>query len=578
MILAQTDFGKIFQDNGRYILIGGIILFMIILFIILYFSVISHNRMKKQTRDLEKKYNNVHEVLTVQVEQAINRIYFISQKNMEYVSTHEKYIKAYENILETKDKQSYIAINSLKSLVLEKKFRGLKSIIDSTKITIMEFSKSVEMMNDELSEILLKDEDCRLKAVELQRRLRLIKEVYASHETELKSIEHSFQRVFEKIDKNFQEFEELNNSAKYQEALEKLPVMQKVLDALQEQLEKLPSYCAIVTNVLPNRIEELEMTFKQLESQNYPLHHLKVNAAIEDFNNKLEDLKNRLSMFKMEKISEDIQEIEDRIVILLRDFEDEKEAKVFFDNKCETIYEETYVIEKQFMKLKRVLPTFKSVYLLKDRYLDDIEQLQIDIDNLGNIKRDLDNYIHSSTRQPYSILMKKLNDLDKETMRIKETITEFHHYLNSLKKDSESSYEMIKKYFIDLKKAEAVVRDMDVPTFKDTLKNDFDRSYAYLESIGDLIKVQPIDVQTINETAQVADSLIEDLLKRIQEQSAQRKYAEESIVYANQYRQEFYDVKQSLIRAERSFYEGDFGRTIDETVKTIKKMRPDVSK
>ena len=56
------------------------------------------------------------------------------------------------------------------------------------------------------------------------------------------------------------------------------------------------------------------------------------------------------------------------------------------------------------------------------------------------------------------------------------------------------------------------------------------------------------------------------------------KQAEEAIVYANQYRQEFYDVRTTLSRAERSFNEGDFVRTSSETVNMIKKIRPESGK
>ena len=75
-----------------------------------------------------------------------------------------------------------------------------------------------------------------------------------------------------------------------------------------------------------------------------------------------------------------------------------------------------------------------------------------------------------------------------------------------------------------------------------------------------------------------ASDLIDNLLRDIKEQSSQRKYAEESIVYANQYRQGFLDCKYALNNAGTSFFESDFTRTIEETVAIIKKMRPDVNK
>ena len=92
------------------------------------------------------------------------------------------------------------------------------------------------------------------------------------------------------------------------------------------------------------------------------------------------------------------------------------------------------------------------------------------------------------------------------------------------------------------------------------------------------MKIQPLDVQRAIEILNYAEEIIDPLLKEVEESASQRKYAEDSIVYANQYRQGFLDCKYSLNNAVTSFFEGDFTRTIDETVAIIKKMRPDVKK
>ena len=54
--------------------------------------------------------------------------------------------------------------------------------------------------------------------------------------------------------------------------------------------------------------------------------------------------------------------------------------------------------------------------------------------------------------------------------------------------------------------------------------------------------------------------------------------AEEAIVYANQFRLKFYDVRTALMTAEKAFFEGDFARTADETVSILKKIRPEANK
>ena len=49
--------------------------------------------------------------------------------------------------------------------------------------------------------------------------------------------------------------------------------------------------------------------------------------------------------------------------------------------------------------------------------------------------------------------------------------------------------------------------------------------------------------------------------------------AENSIVYANRFRKDFFEVRQSLIVAEESFFAGKFNESFDVAVSTIKQVK-----
>ena len=136
---------------------------------------------------------------------------------------------------------------------------------------------------------------------------------------------------------------------------------------------------------------------------------------------------------------------------------------------------------------------------------------------------------------------------------------------------------LVCKYFILLKDAQAEVRDIAVNEFSLLMKNRFDTAYDYLERIGDIIKVKPIDVAAANETLLAADELINELLRDVKKQSGERQYAEETIVYANQYLQDFAEVSYTLKSASDSFFQGNFTDTISETVGMIRRIRPEVA-
>lgn len=559
-----------------YVLAGTLVLVLIAGTILFNVFILGRSRQRRMAKDLEKKYSSLHNILTDDIEQYIARLEFISKQNEEYVAHHEKYLRIYHEILQENDRGSYVAITGLNSTISEKKYKGLKNLIDSTRQIVNEFDRKVTELYNQLSELLQKDEEFRQDELSLQRKFRTLKEKYEENRTELSLMEDSFNKFFERIEKLFAECEELTSGARYEEANEKLPMISQVLDALSEQFEKLPAYCIRVTRVIPKRMEDVQVKYDELEAKDFPLHHLKVMSKLESYKNTLDDISKRLCQFNLKNVEKELDEIDNEIIEIFKEFDDEENAKVFFDENCEKMYTDTYELENKFKKIKRTLPSYKEVYLIKDKYLAKVEELEEDINNIQIIKRDLDQYIHSSTRQPYTIIVNKINDMQGEMDRINEILKDFNSYLVSLKKDSENDYRAICDYFLKLKDAQYTLREMAVPSYSDRLNMPFERSYNYLEQIGEVLKVKPIDVARANEILQTATELIDGLLKDVQEQSAQRKYAEESIVYANQYRQGFVDCKYALKSAGQSFYEGDFTRTIDQTVSIIKKMRPEV--
>ena len=549
---------------------------LIVGFIFIYLFIIRRGRQRKVAKELEKKYKRLHTLLVEDVEQFIKRIEEISNQNLEYIQYNEKYAQIYQEILQNNDRNSYVAISGLNTTINEKKYHGINNLINSTKTVVIEFDRRVSELYDELNNLLQKDEEFHQDEIRLQRTYREIKEQYNEHQGELVIIQDSFAQFFQKIDQLFAECEELTSAARYEESNKKLPLIEEVLNALTEAFKVLPTLCVRVSRVIPKKLDEVKDRYDELEKQNYPLHHLKIMSKIEIHKLMLEEIKKKLSVFDFQNVQNSLDEIDADIMSMFKQFEEEEASKKYFDDNSEQMYNVTYQLEKQFMKIKRKLPEYKKAYVIKDKYLDKVEELEKDIDNIAHIKRDLDTFIHSSTRQPYSIIVLKMNDMSNEMTRIEDMIKDFNEYLDSLKDDSESIYNKICEYFKKLKDAQYEVRQMNVPSYSDRLKGTFDKSYAYLEEVGNIFKMQPYDVAKAIEILGYAEEVINQLLKDVEENLAQCKYAETSIVYANQYRQGFLDCKYALNNAGTSFFESDFTRTIDETIVIIKKMRPDV--
>lgn len=551
--------------------IVALIVFIIIIVVGVF--IISRSRKKRQIKELEVKYGFIHDRLVNDDKNMIARLEFISTNNIAYLQIHQQYLERYNTILDKQDKQCFIAINSLNELATAKNFKKMKEIIESTRLSVLDFDKLVNSLNDDLWTLLKPDEEIRQLAIREKEKLRNLKDDFNNHYTELKFLEESFTLVFNAIETMFTEFEQLLDAANYDEANEKLPPISKLLDALTKMMVDLPFITTLATQVVPQRIAELQESYEKLEQEKYPLHHLQIKVTIEKMETELDDIASRLKDFKLEGVKDELDKMTDQIDIFFRQFEEEKEAKSLFDKEQADISNNTYELEREFAKLKRYLPEYKNIYVIDDKYLDQLTLIQNDIDRMSAIKRDLDTFIHSSTKQPYSILLKKMKDLQIEIKKITSTLNDFHDYLGSLKADSERAYAEIRTYYVKLKEAECKIREINVAALSDYLSLRFKQGYAYLDNLNDIINSQPIDVKKLDAVYNEAVVHIDSVLAEVATEDELSLRAEDSIVYANQYRVDFSEVRVSLNTAESAFQEADFARASSEALTVIKKVR-----
>lgn len=570
-LLESADLSKLIVAIVIIVIVLGIGIGLFI-----FFAGIKH--VKKQVNDLSERYDSLHNLLIVQLDSDLKRVNNISQINEEYESIYSLNKNLFDDILNQEDAAALNAINDLNRLLSEKKYKLIKDEIEDVKIKVDQLSDKCNRLSKSVNDIINTDDDNRQEILRYRREFREIRDDYDSHRNELRYIEESFTTVFDKIESYFVEAEKLLAGAHYVESKEKFPEIDHVIKALRKAIQTLPKLTTLTFVVMPNNIDELVKKYEELNSQGYPLHHLKFQSNIDSFNVSLEKIKGKLALFQSKNAEFELNQIRDAIMLLNDDLTAEIEAKKYYMEEFDKIYNGSYKIENKFIKLRRVIPEYKKTYLLKETCVDDLENIQREINELGAIKRRLDSYVHSSSQQPYSTLANKLKDLSDAMDNIEQDIDNAHKYLNSLKEDTDKDYACITETFVNLKKYECLLRKVSIPTVTATFKNEIAQCYRILNDCGEIISTMPIDVESLNNDVQRLIGGYSQLHDRIIVLPELMKKAEDSIVYANQYRQDFDDVRNTLLRAEKSFFEGDFVRTTDETITMLKKIRPETGK
>ena len=541
-------------------------------FFLLYHFVISRNRVKRQIRELEKKYSYLDALLIGQDSQYIHRLEIISRTNLLYVDKHEKFSRRFREIYENDDKFAESMIRQLNALINNKQYKNIKSVIGDAKKAMSTFEDKVNTLDNDLYVLIKPEEDSRQSILKLKENYRRVKQTFYANSSDLDLVSSSINQVFDKLDQMFVDFETHIESAEYDEAQALLPTIGKVVSALESALSQLPNLCILVNTVIPEKIANLKKNYEEVEACGLPLYNLSFSVRLGEWNNDLQVIRQRLTKLEITNIMEALDALQSEIEEVQYQLNEEQSDKKYFEDNNQIIYNKVIELEKVFLKICSLLPEINKTYVVTDEKKETVEELKQTMNALGTVKQSLDNYVHSALKQPFSSLRSKLDELSEHYEKAKEGIDNFKAYVDFLKSSSEEAYTLVFVYYYRLKQVESVLREIDLPLFTQQYKVRIEDCYDLLNEIDKAVKVQPIAVDEINEKVDVLKSTANALFDEVENKFREMQLAESAVVYANRDRNHQDDVHQQLCALEDSFYHGEFVKVYHDANAIFKRM------
>ena len=534
--------------------------------------VISRNRVKHQIRELEKKYSYLDALLIGQDSQYIHRLEIISRTNLLYVDKHEQFSRRFKEIYENDDKFAESMLRQLNALTNNKQYKNIKSVISDAKKAMKTFEDKVNTLDSDLYSLIKPEEDSRQSILKLKENYRRVKQTFYANSSDLDLVSSSINQIFDKLDQMFVDFETHIESAEYDEAQALLPTIGKVVGALESALSQLPNLCILVNNVVPEKIDTLKKNYEYVESLGLPLYNLAFPVRLGEWKSDLEIIRKRLVRLELTNIMESLDLLQSQIEEMQDQLDHEQADKQYFEDNNQTIYNSVIDLEKTFLKICSLLPEIYATYVVTEERKEKIEQLKQTMNALGTIKQSLDNYVHSSLKQPYSYLKTKLDELEEQYNKSKEGIEEFKSYFEFLKSSSEEAYTLVFVYYYRLKQVESLLREISIPNFSSPYKVRIEDCYDLLNEIDKAVKIQPIAVNEINDKVDILKSTANALFDDVENKYREMQLAESAVVYANRDRNHQDDVHQQLLLLEDSFYNGEFVKVYHDANAIFKRM------
>ena len=218
------------------------------------------------------------------------------------------------------------------------------------------------------------------------------------------------------------------------------------------------------------------------------------------------------------------------------------------------------------------MPEIRAVFEVSEEQIANIDVLKENMNKLGSSKRSLDNFIHSGTKQPYSVLRKKLAELQNDYDIAKTSLDNFTAYLDSLKTNSEEAYSLVFVYYYRCKQIESTLREIGIPEIYNDFQGQLENCYELLNEIDKTLKIQPIQVAYINEKVEELKKLSNNFFEDVENKYREEQLAESAVVYANRDRNHQTDVHQQLCVLEKQFFSGEFVKVYHEANAIFQRM------
>lgn len=524
--------------------------------------------------NLRKRYNDTHTLLTADCKTMVDRLGVLAKASQEYAAHFQERNQEFRDIYQKRDKAVEHSLNSLDELIDAKDYKSIKEVEPDIEKSLNDFVKATRNFNTDLTSILDDDNDVHTASVTAREKYRRIKRFYAEHERELVALSKPFSIILANSDAAFKKFDENADAAKFEDAKKTISDLEIVLDSVLAVMEEIPALEASLNTVIPEKQSIMNQHYKEMISENYITEHLKVPELNQKIDDTRKAITEKLTLMDTSNVKETLDGLLADIMDMESKFEEEKAAKRLFESSQGSILDNSFNTEKRYSELINLLPQYQATFVLNVKYVEQMKNLHTDIEAIGYLKRELDTYLDTQNRQPYTVIVKKINDLQNEMRKTERTMNDYEAYINSLKEDSSKVYQGLREQYVKLLKEQNRLIEMNVPAFVNKVNPSFTEAYEKIGEITKLVMTMPIDVVAATKAYQPFKEESERLMESVEYAIKKANEAETCLTYANSYRADYIDSRNYLDHAEKAFAEADFSAASNYALQVIKMFNP----
>lgn len=428
-----------------------------------------------------------------------------------------------------------------------------------------------EFLLNEIKEITNSEEKNRAIITKLKAKYRDLYQKFNENKFEYGLASEYVSLQFENIAKRFELFEQLMEKNEYTEVTKIIESIDSMLKHMEVVIEEVPAIVLMATNILPKKIKEIQSTYEKMSKNGYPLDYLNVDYNINEANNKINDVLDRLKVLNLEDSVFELKVLMDYFDNLFADFEKEKANRKTYEETNDAFKNKLNSINQLVSDIFNQLTDIKELYNLSEEEIKLLNDVRKELDNLNNDYKLLMTHTGNNTFA-YSKLIQEIENLVLKLTAIEDRLDNSLDAIGSMKEDEVRARQQLEEVKLLLRDSKLKIREYNIPVIPKSYYVELNEANQAIKEIIKELSKKPITISVLNTRVDTARDLVLKLYTRTKEMMKTAMFAEMAIVYGNRYRPTDNDLNKNLTYSEVLFFKGEYQKSLELTINSLNKV------
>ena len=557
-----------------YILAGITFYVISIIIIVLVLNIINNRESKKYKNEITTLEREKNLIISSSILSELNKVEALVN-NEKLQESYDEWQKRFEEIRDVDVPKITDELIEIEDCYNEKEYKVLDDKIAKVELEIFYVKTKSNFLLDEIKEITLSEEKNRETITKLKAKYREIVKKYNNNKTDYKEVSGPLELQFENVDKLFAAFEVAMDQNSYEEVGKIVKGIDDLIGNLKIVIEEAPTIILTGKNLIPSKISDIQKVAERMKEEGYNLDYLNLDYNIPESEKKIQDVFARLNVLNVEDSILILRTILDYFDGIYNNFDDEKRAKIAFEEYTRKIIVKANKLEKINNGLYKKLDQIKYSYDLTD---EDVKVIEVVKQEIIAVKKDYDELINASRTKSfaYSRLRKEMEALNGRLNKTEEKLVEALKTLGSLEEDEARAREQLEEIKDIMKRSKDKIASYNLPAIPQVFYIQRDEATVAIKEVQKELDMKPVSIKTLNIRVDTARDLALKVYNTANELVKTAMMVEMAIVYGNRYRPLDRDLDGELKESEELFYSGEYKKALEKVIKAIDVIEPGI--